>query len=314
MNFFYMEELVDALFAIKKTDSEEAANKFLNALQKGYSDVMFEQLLITSGFIPDLYENDSSQETLYTKLVEALVSEWARRIGARGDLIKEKSSREDIRISIDGRIIVSDAKSFRLGRSQQAPNAKDFLKLEDIRKWMERYDSAIGGLVTYPCKHEWTVSSDIYQYCSTKDAPTLMLPYKYLALILHYKNRFSASDLLALWDYNRLFPAKLPKSMVGGNKKAYWKVINAELFRILHITKAEFEQYMFEADRLIDQCVQANIRRIDYQRKSIIEAIRKEVSAETDIEKLKAEIIEYKISAETELYDKILHRIKSFRC
>ena len=111
-------------------------------------------------------------------------------MGLNSRFVKPKSGYEDVTIFLDNNAIVCDAKSFRLGRSQKAPNVKDFIKLQDIRHWLSRYDKKIGRLVTYPCRHEWSSSSNVYEYCTTKDTPTLMLPYKYLAFLLKYKNSF----------------------------------------------------------------------------------------------------------------------------
>ena len=48
-----------------------------------------------------------------------------------------------------------------------------------------------------------------------------MLPYKYLAFLLKYKNRYNSTDLRNLWDYDRLFPNALTKSIPNGNKTSY---------------------------------------------------------------------------------------------
>lgn len=311
---FYIKRFVDQKYLSSGDIDHEAVSKeFLSELSNEFDDARFEKLLIISGFIPDLYGNDSSEETLYSKLVEALVCEWANRIGANGRLIKQKASYEDIQITIGSRIIVSDAKSFRLGRSQQAPNAKDFLKLEDIRKWMSRYPNALGGLVTYPCKHEWTEGSDVYQYCSTKDAPTVMLPYKYLAFLLHYKKHYNVQELLQLWDYNTMFPEKLVKNMPGGNKSAYWRVMNATIMNITKVNVEEFAHYMCVADSYIDVCVEQNLSILSKLRRQKIKQIQEEVNAIDDVALLKREIIEYKVKAETDLLNKLIERITKFR-
>ena len=294
-------------------DHEKISRKFMNMLSEDFDDERFENLLKFAGYIPDLYPNDSSEEVLYSKLVESLVCEWSRRMGYSAELIKQKSSMEDVKIIIDNKVIVCDAKSFRLGRSQQAPNAKDFLKLEDVRKWMDRYKNAIGGLVTYPDTHEWKSGSDIYQYCSTKEVPTVMLPYKYLAYILNNRDRFNPSDLLELWDYDEIFPGKLPKNMEGGNKAAYWKRINKAILRITRTDERYFSGYMQKADELIRECIAANLEMLENLRKDIIRDIKKAIAAENDIEKLKKDIIEYRTKTETDSYDKLIKRIKNFR-
>lgn len=294
-------------------DHETIANTFLQDLRRDFDNEEFEKLLTVSGFIPDLYPNDSSQETLFSKLIEALVCEWANRIGLTGTLVKQKASYEDIQIELDNSIVVCDAKSFRLGRSQQAPNAKDFLKLEDIRKWMSRYPNSIGGLVTYPCKHEWTNSSDIYQYCSTKEAPTLMLPYKYLAFLLHYKDNYSPSELAALWDYPKHFPNKLEKKMSGGNKVAYWNTINQVIADIVKVPIEELISYMNIADTLIEECVIIHKNLIEQLKSETIQNIRYEIEKEQDILKLKELIFDYQVYSETHNFDVLLERINKFR-
>lgn len=313
-DFFFLQEYVDLKFKSSSViDHEAISNEFLQLLAKDFSDERFENLLIHSGYIPDLYPNDSSEETLFTKLVEALVCEWARRMGYTSQLIKEKSSKEDIKITISGRVIVSDAKSFRLGRSQQAPNAKDFLKLEDIRKWMAWYKNSIGGLVTYPCTHEWKSDSDIYQYCSTKDAPTVMLPYKYMAYLLHQKGHFNPTDLLQLWDYNSLFPEKLTKKEKGGNKVKYWQVINSAILNITNTQGDEFVEYMTRADKIINNCIIAIISKIETTRNAIIKQIKCDISKETDIKKLQTSLMDLQIQTLTEQLDTYITRIKNFR-
>lgn len=313
-DFFYTQEYVDKYFSSGEIiDHEAVSNSFVQDIHSEMNDERFEKLLIVSGFIPDLYSNDSSEETLFTKLVEGLVSEWAVRIGAKGKLIKQKASYEDIKITLAGKVVVCDAKSFRLGRSQQAPNAKDFLKLEDIRKWMNRYPTSIGGLVTYPCKHEWTGKSDIYQYCSTKDAPTVILPYKYLAYLLHYKNNYTPEDLTELWDYKSLFPQKLTKNVPGGNKAAYWRVIDAAICKITRTTRRQLRIYMRDADALINECVAENLKKIIAIRQEIIDHITESVEIETDVEAMKQRLITYQIDIKTNSLNKIIKRIKKFR-
>lgn len=234
-------------------------------------------------------------------------------MGFSAEIIKQKSSKEDVCIEISNKKIVCDAKSFRLGRSQKAPNAKDFLKLEDIRKWMGNYGNAIGGLVTYPCTHEWLDSSDVYLYCSTKDVPTVMLPYKYLAFALKYKSRFNPENFLKLWDYANIFPSKLPKNMQGGNKKAYWTAMNEKFISVTNTNHDEFNEFMEAANQRIIKCIEANVKLLIQQKNTIIEKIEHEIDQETNIDNLKKLFIHYKIEKETSELDKLIERIYKFR-
>ena len=313
-DYILLQNYVNDMFVTRtKINHELISQEFMEMLKDEFSDERFEKLLIIAGYIPDIYPNDSSEETLFTKLIEGLVCEWSRRMGFESELIKQKASMEDIKIIINDKVIVCDAKSFRLGRSQQAPNAKDFLKLEDIRKWMDRYEKAIGGLVTYPCTHEWKTSSDIYQYCSTKDAPTVMLPYKYLAYLLSARHRFKTQSIIELWDYMSLFPSKLDKKMIGGNKNAYWEVINKNIIRVTDCSEEDFTQYMQNADKLIRSCIKENLRLLEEIKLDIVKSIKDRVDLVEDVNQLKEIIIKYQTETETELLDKLINRIKNFR-
>ncbi|UAK16126.1 HindIII family type II restriction endonuclease [Sporolactobacillus terrae] len=292
-------------------DHEHIANKFLDYLKR-FNDESFSELLVSSTFIPDFYKKDSSQETLFTKLVEAMVCDWARRMGFRSTLIKEKSSYEDVNITIDNQLIVVDTKTFRLGRSQAAPNVKDFLKLEDIRKWCDRHEDAIGGLVTYPHLHEWKEGSDAYTYCSTKDIPTVMLSYVHLAYLLHMKSNFETNSLSLLWNYDKIFPEKLFKKMPGGNKKAYWGVMQTELINITNSDRKTYSAYINKYNKITLQAVKDIINslksNIEYEAKKAIAEVK-----EMDFKQIREEYAKYKIKQETSEYKKILNNVEKFR-
>ena len=313
-NFFLIQDIVNSSYEEGKIiDHDKISLEFQERLRKDLSDEEFIDLLIYTGYIPDLYPSDSSQETLYSKLIEVLVCEWAQRMGYNSKFVKQKASYEDITITIDNGVVVCDAKSFRLGRSQKAPNVKDFLKLEDIRKWLSRYDNKLGGLVTYPCRHEWTGSSDAYQYCTTKNAPTVMLPYKYLAFLLKYKNNFDTKKLKELWDYERLFPEQLKKNMPKGNRRAYWNVINKELIRITKVDETQLKSFLIYSEKLINKCIAANLEKLIEEKEKIKNYIEKDIHRLNDMEKLKNKFIEYRTMAETKNINSLIDRIRNFR-
>lgn len=290
-------------------DTDSAVARFFDSISH-FDDDEFCEVLIFSGYIPDLYEPDGSHETLYSKFCEILVSSWATRIGLSALPVKTKGSYEDVTIKIRGKTVVCDVKSFRLGRSQAAPNVKDFLKLEDIRKWLGRYSDKLGGLVVYPDKHEWKSGSDAYRYCSDKTVPTVMLPYKYLAAILHFKNRFSVFELERLWDFDRLFPAQLTDK--SENKSFYWRVINREIISILGISCKEFQSYISYADMKMLNYLQSLLVHYNSLKNTIKSAIEREIDS-YNLETMKKQLISMKVESETKKYDVILERIKKFR-
>lgn len=314
-NPFYIKYFVDSKYSESSIiNHDEIALEFKNKISKLSNDE-FEFLLICNGYIPDLYESDSSEETLFSKLVEVIVCEWANRMGFESDYVKQKASYQDVNIFINNRAIVCDAKSFRLGRSQLAPNVKDFLKLEDMRKWIERFppDKRLGGMVAYPCLHEWKTKSDAYQYCSTKNIPTVMLPYKYLAFILSRKNTFNPNDLTLLWDsYSEMFPESLKTSTKGGNKKLYWQQINSKLISIMGCTQDALNSYLDYANSVLEDFVSCNIQYLSSIILDKISNITLEVNS-LDVNKIKQELIDYRTISETSDIQTQIKRIKAFR-
>lgn len=311
---FYIENFCNKSIISYQTKSEKldhdkiAATFEKDLLNKTDEEII--SILICAGFIPDLYIPDSSEETLFSKLVEVLLAVWAKKMGFKSEYIKQKASYEDVNITICNKVVVCDAKSFRLGRSQKAPNVKDFLKLADIEKWLNRYSNRLGGLITYPDTHEWFSGSDAYQYCTAKRVPTVMLPYKYLALLLYFKNKYNTEDLKELWNYEKLFPVEITKR--EDNKQCYWKVINKTIENICHITSKDINEFIENANSKIKLCIVANLERLQQHKNEIINHIKEEI-ANINNKEAKQLLQQYKIEKETENINILCKRIKKFR-
>ena len=308
-DFFLIKNYVDSQYISGRVvNHEDIAVDFLNNVLRKFDDATFIDQLIFLGYIPDLYANDSSEETLYSKLVEVFLCEWANRMGFVGKYVKQKSSYEDVNILIDGKIIVADSKSFRLGRSQQAPNVKDFVKPEDYRKWIARHDNGLGGLVAYPCTHEWTNKSDAYKYCSSKNMPIVMLPYKLLAFLLTAKIKHNSDiDISPLWEYSRIFPNTV------NCRSDYWEKINVEIVTVSKTSDKEMREFLRYADSLIHKCICSNLHELEDIKQKILSNIQSEVDGISSVKELKAQLISVRTEYETKLINVLLERISKFR-
>lgn len=245
-NIFFFKKIVDLRYPQEEGITvviEEVVNEVREMLSK-LSDEDFSEV-ITCCFIPDLYSGMGKREKLFTKLTELMVGEWWRRMGGSFNLPKKKSGTEDVELLYGSISIVCDAKVFRLGRSQTAPNVKDFLKLQSVREWIDNRNTyykerqetrkVIGGLVTYSSLHEWEKDSEVYSECTNYETPVVMLPYEVLALLLKYKSRIKLYDLAALWDYQKNNVIKTKE------KRLYWDYVNGFICRLLNITKEQYE-------------------------------------------------------------------------
>lgn len=257
-NVFYFKKIVDQIYPNEEraaADIQAVVQQVENSL-KTLSDDQFIEVMI-SCFIPDLYSGMGKREKLFTKLTELMVGEWWRRMGGTYNLPTKKSGTEDVELKYSDISIVCDAKVFRLGRSQKAPNVKDFLKLASVALWInnlkQKYAehgvnrNVIGGLVTYSSLHEWESDSEVYEECTNHITPVVMLPYEVLALLLKYKNRIVLTDFLKLWEYSN------NKVTTSRNKKSYWQYISDFVCRLLSLSDDDYNQEMKEYHRVILQ-------------------------------------------------------------
>lgn len=272
-------------------------------------------IILLNPFIPDTYRTNGTKEKLFTKLIEVLFSDWCRRMWLKSWIIRQKSNIEDVRFFFWDKAVLTDSKTFRLWRSQKAPNHKDFLKLSSVEHWITNFNKentwswkvAIGGMVTYTNQHEWGKWSESYTMCSDKKTPTLMIPYTYLSLLLELKDTFNINDLVRLWDYERLFPSTV------STRQEYWKVIDNELSGILNISIPEIQEYLKKYEEIISEFIKFTMVLLNDEKKNIKSTLTQEISIITDILSLQKELTEYKIKTETMNIDKIVHNIKSFR-
>lgn len=307
----FVKDYVDKQFESQSSiDTLSASQGLLNIIKRDFDDNRFEKLLIVTGWIPDLYPNDSSEETLYSKMIEVLVAEWGCRIGGTGECISIKSDHEDVKISIADSAIICDAKSFRLSRSQKAPNPKDMVKPDAFKAWCARHTNSIGGLVTFPSTHDWKHGSVVYRDFSSKDNPIVLLSYRHLAMLLHYKERYNVQDILKLWDYKNIFPEILSNSRT--NRSKYWEAINNAICGIISIDMQEFQSYMDSCDKEIEISINDYRDLIKTLKDTKIMKIKDEVESE-DLETLRSKIISWRVERETGDYDTFIKRIDEFR-
>ncbi len=292
-NVFYFKNIVDSYYPDEDrppVDIQEVVS-FVQEDITRLSDEDFIEVII-SCFIPDLYSGMGKCEKLFTKLTELMVGEWWRRLGGSYHLPTKKSGTEDVELIYNDISIVCDAKVFRLGRSQKAPNVKDFLKLASVRLWIDNLKKAyldkrihqtiIGGLVTYSSLHEWESDSEVYEECTNHATPVVMLPYEVMSLLLKYKENLRIPALLNLWDYegNGVITSR--------QKSSYWAYITKFICDHLSITEAQYAAEMREYHRRILEAA-AEYRKIV---QSTVDTVRIEIQTQLDriatLDRLKA--------------------------
>ena len=288
-----------------------AGLNILTAELKTLTDLDLAFLITHTGFIPDQYGDDSCEETLYSKLVEGVLCEWGRRVGFTMALPTTKSSTEDVTFFAGNEVIVSDAKSFRLGRSQGAPNTKDALKPEDYGKWIARHTlkghTAVGGLVAFPSKFDWRRGSDVYLYASNglSGKRILILFYEHFAFLLLRKSTISPSSLFDILNrYDTIFPAP------SRDRDSYWLKIDKQIEAVSK--SEELAAFLTSASDVVAECVEKALTRIESRIETVAAEIRERVTG-MDAAMLREALIASEIARTTTSDKKRLKNIKEFR-
>jgi hypothetical protein len=130
------------------------------------------------GDIPESYGHDSSEEKLYSKYTDSLLSEAFKAVGLKSLVLKERADAADVEAFAKSYSFVADAKSFRLSRT--AKNQKDF-KVQAMDGWKRGKPYA---MVVCPIYQLPTKSSQIYEQASARNV--CIFTYSHLAMLVSF--------------------------------------------------------------------------------------------------------------------------------
>ena len=186
------------------------------------------------GNIPESYGHDTSEEKLYSKYTDCLLSLAYTAMGLKSLVLKERADAADVEAFAKDYSFVADAKAFRLSRT--AKNQKDF-KVQAMHGWKRGKPYA---MVVCPIYQLPTSSSQIYQQATTQNV--CIFTYSHLAVLLSYSEKegqTKAQQLLKkiFETVKTLNPSK--------NATDYWLAINKT---ILSFSKAIQPLWSIEKD------------------------------------------------------------------
>ena len=167
------------------------------------------------GAIPERYGHDSSEEKLYSKYTDSLLSSAFTHLGLTSLVLTERADAADVEAVAKNYSLVGDAKVFRLSRT--AKNQKDF-KIEAMHGWKRGKPHAI---VICPIYQLPTRTSQIYQQSIARNV--CIFSYAHLAVLVRVADslgKAAAESLLlkVLKCAEELNPTK--------DSVAYWTCIN----------------------------------------------------------------------------------------
>ena len=202
-------------------DSRRMVQELRGEITKEGADALLDHLRLC-GVVPEHYGHDSSEEKLYSKYTDAIISESLVAVGLRSSLINARADAADVQARGRDYSLVADGKAFRLSRT--AKNQKDF-KVQAMDGWRNGLDYAV---VVCPIYQLPTRTSQIYQQAIARNV--CILSYSHLAalvgLALRTDQRSAEAGLGAmLRTVSDLHPSK---SAVD-----YWTGINRSLANVL---------------------------------------------------------------------------------
>ncbi|MDI9331062.1 MAG: HindIII family type II restriction endonuclease [Alphaproteobacteria bacterium] len=167
------------------------------------------------GDIPESYGHDSSEEKLYSKYTDSLLSETYKTMGLKSLVLKERADAADVEAFAKNFSFVADAKAFRLSRT--AKNQKDF-KVQAMDGWKRGKPFA---MVVCPIYQLPNKSSQIYEQATVRNV--CVFTYSHLAMLATFgasEGNEKSEELL-----EQVFKA-IPALNPSKDASQYWAAIN----------------------------------------------------------------------------------------
>jgi type II restriction enzyme len=170
------------------------------------------------GNLPEGYGHDTSEEKLYSKYTDCLLSLAFTTLGFKSLVLKERSDAADVEVFAKDYSFVADAKAFRLSRT--AKNQKDF-KVQAMHGWKRGKPYA---MIVCPIYQLPTSSSQIYQQATTQNV--CVFTYSHLALLLSYSKKEGQTKAQQL--LKKIFET-IPALNPSKDATNYWLAINKSI-------------------------------------------------------------------------------------
>ena len=240
------------------------------------------------GNIPESYGHDTSEEKLYSKYTDCLLSLAYSSLGLRSLVLKERADAADVEAFANDYSFVADAKAFRLSRT--AKNQKDF-KVQAMHGWKRGKPYA---MVVCPIYQLPTSSSQIYQQATTQNV--CIFTYSHLALLLSYSQvdgKVKAQQLLKkiFETIKALNPSK--------NATDYWLTVNKTILSFSKKIQPLWDIEKGVATESISIAKEEALTFLAQEREKIMRMTHKEALEEL----IKVRKIESKIKTINAIYD-----------
>ena len=268
-------------------DSDKLEKELETEIKKNGISSLIDHLRLC-GNIPESYGHDTSEEKLYSKYTDCLLSLAYSSLGLKSLVLKERADAADVEAFAKDYSLVADAKAFRLSRT--AKNQKDF-KVQAMHGWKRGKPYA---MVVCPIYQLPTSSSQIYQQATTQNV--CIFTYSHLALLLSYsqvEGQAKAQQLLKkiFETIKALNPSK--------NATDYWLAVNKTILSFSKKIQPIWDIEKGVATERISIAKEEALTFLAQEREKIMRMTHKEALEEL----IKVRKIESKIKTINAIYD-----------
>lgn len=210
--------IIELIFKVAK---ENTAFDILESSMKGITKNSLKENIIECGILPELFDHDSSEEKLWAKYSDIILSHTLNNLDINSKVLGARGNSADVFGETKDYSLVADAKTFRLSRT--AKNQKDF-KVSALDSWREgnNYALLISPLVQYP-----THKSQIYKQAIEKNVTIISYTHLYF-LLEHYHGE----NLREIWETGKRLSKKLKNDEMLSSL-SYWEEIDKIICSIL---------------------------------------------------------------------------------
>lgn len=227
---YWIEEIVK-LSGHFGSDSSRVEAELTEEISGNGLPALLDHLRLCSA-IPESYGHDTSEEKLYSKYTDALISAAYSFMGLKSMVLTERADAADVEIVTDSYSFVADAKVFRLSRT--AKNQKDF-KVQAMDGWKRGKPFA---MVVCPLYQLPSRNSQIYQQAGARNV--CIFSYSHLAVLAQLVETEGTDAVIDL-----LHEVFKTVQAINPSKDAnvYWQAVNRTILgyggRVQELWKAE---------------------------------------------------------------------------
>lgn len=192
------------------------------------------EIILQLGTIPEKIRHDSSEEKLYSKVSDAILTRALQLLNIKANVNVGRANCADVigKSMVHEYSLVADAKTFRLSRT--AKNQKDF-KINSLSGWRGESDYAVLVSPYYQYPKE---RSQIYN--QALDANVCLFSWEHLFIILDNDLNDSV-DLSQIWGISQVLRKKIT---VEKSYENFFEQFNSVFCGILKLKKSVFANYL----------------------------------------------------------------------